>query len=423
MNKKITAIASASVIALATAHAAYWVYQSDKIKASIEVAAGQISKELGRKKSEFFYSSSKVTGYPFSLTVDINQPKFISTGGGEKTEISSADEPLVVVSNLIGSGYKVKLPTKIAVKRVADDVESNYNIEFANGSPQMEAKFAGNLMLGAGNTSSLLSYLGDNLKSFRYSDAGYTIKSAADGEVIASSDSDVINITKSRGKTHSVSTAYDIKLNNISGAALFSKKGSDNPAQTGFWPVSVALDASTIDTKDADGASSSVDFIIRNVDVKAASFGFGAKGNVKADGSDIFPFGDMSVKISNYQKMVDYFHGTVSDAMAGSNIPLFRIKSEKSIDFKKVLYDISSEKSNENKDVLLTLSREAGKSLFIGQKGLMEVVDLLKASAIEGATPPSRQEALSPEDVLPPLAGGIPDDDVINAAPAAGEAN
>lgn len=419
MKKKFTALAGASFVALAAAHAAYWVYQSNNIKSSIEIAAEQISKELGRKNTEFFYTSSEVSGYPFNFTVHINQPKFISTGGGEKIEVSSAAEPLVIISNLIGSGYKIKLPTIIDIKNTIDEQEIAYKVQFSNGAPQIEANFAGNALLSSGEGDNLLSQLNSKLKTFRYSDTGYTVTASEDGAKIASATSSAVHVTKSRGNTNSVSTAYDIKLSNLSGAALFSSNNIGNAATAnpqpgeGLWPVTLVLDASTVDTKDDKGASSSVDFIVRNIDVKAASFGFGIKGNVKADGSDIFPFGDASIKIDSYQNMVDYFQNTVSNALAESSIPLFHIKSEKSINFKKVLYEISSEKSNEDKDILLTLSREPGKSMFIGQKGLMEVVDLLKASALEDTAPKEKKALIITPESEPSSA-------VINAAPAAG---
>src|SRR4051812_17120638 len=101
MNKKI-AIAGVSIIALGAAHTAFWVYQSGKIKFSIEQAAGKISKEIGRKNTEFFYTSSEVSGYPFNFTVRVNQPKFISAGGGQKVEVTSGDEPVIIISNLLG---------------------------------------------------------------------------------------------------------------------------------------------------------------------------------------------------------------------------------------------------------------------------------------------------------------------------------
>lgn len=406
MNKKIL-ITGLSVIVLGSAHAAFWVYQSGKIKSSIEQMAGQISKEIGKKNTEFFFTSSKISGYPFNFTVDINQPKFISTGNGEKLELSSGEEHLIVTTNLVGSNYKIKLPSKVDVKYTVDEKEKNYKLEFANSSPEMEFKFSGNVLFSK-DVADIIPYLSENLKSLRYTDQGYALSSAEDETKIASSDSDSIEITKSKGKSNSISTSYNIKLKNVDNAALYEEddKTKDTITMAGLWPISANLDISSIDVRDDSGKSSSVDFLVRDADITAASFGFGVKGNVKANGEDIFPFGDLSIKVRDYKNMVDYFSGMVSNAFAQSKIPLFHIKSEKSIDFKKVLYEVASEKSNEDKDILLTLTREKGKSLFIGQKGLMEVIDLLKASA--SASPEAPKDASAPQPKL------------MDAAPAAG---
>lgn len=426
MNKKFL-IAGVSLVAIGAAHTAFWVYQSGKIKFAIEQTAGKFSKEIGRKNTELFYTSSDISGYPFNFTVKISQPKFITAGSGEKVEITTGDEPIIIVSNLLGSRYNIKLPPKIDIKQTVEDVEKSYKLEFTNASPQIEAKFSGNVLANINNTEELIPYLSERLKSLRYSDSGSTLTSTEDGKKVASADSQTIQITKSTGNTNSVSTAYNIQLQNMDAAALFSTENTitdtDSQLTAALWPVSVNIDFSSIDSKDENGKSNSVDFIVRDVDVKATSFGMNLKGNVKANGSDIFPFGDLSLKINGYENMVDYFGGVVSEALDKTNLPLFRIKNEKSIDFKKVLYDISSEKSNENKDILLTLSREQNKSLFIGQKGIMEVVDLLKASA--SPTIATTEESLKEGASIQPAAPLSPPPAVITApaldlSPAAG---
>ena len=60
MNKKII-VAGLSVVLLGGLHTSYWIYESGKIKSSIEQAVGQISKEVGRKNAEFTYASSSVS--------------------------------------------------------------------------------------------------------------------------------------------------------------------------------------------------------------------------------------------------------------------------------------------------------------------------------------------------------------------------
>lgn len=408
MNKKIL-ITGVSLIVLVGAHAAFWVYQSGKIKSSIEQMAGQISREVGRKNTEFFFTSSKISGYPFNFTVDINQPKFISSGGGEKLELSSGDEHLIVITNLVGSNYKIKLPSKLDVKSTVDEKEKNYKLEFTNSAPEMEFKFSGNVLFSK-DVTDIMPYLSDNLKSLRYSDKGYVFSYAEDGTKIASSDLDSLEITKTKSKQNTISTSYNVKVKNVDNSELLvaESKTKDSAPLTGFWPISADLNLSSIDVRDESGKSSSVDFIVSDSDITAASFGLGVKGAVKANGEDIFPFGDLSIKIRGYKNMVDYFSGMVSNAFAESKIPLFHIKSEKSIDFKKVLYDVASEKSNEDNDILLTLSREKGKSLFIGQKGLMEVIDLLKASASASAEAPKKDASAQHPKLDAAPAAGLP---------------
>ena len=54
MNKKIV-VTGLSVVLLGTLHASFWIYESGKIKSSIEQAAGKISKEIGRNWKNLIY--------------------------------------------------------------------------------------------------------------------------------------------------------------------------------------------------------------------------------------------------------------------------------------------------------------------------------------------------------------------------------
>lgn len=411
MNKKLL-FAGISVIALGGAHTAFWVSQSSKIQASMEQVVAQIAKEVGKSNSEFTYTAANVSGYPFNFTVTIEQPKFVSVSEGERLELSADQEKLVVTSNLFGSKYKVALPSNLDAKQTVNAQETNYKLQFAGGAPQLELKFSNNVLSSGGSSNAIMSHLNDSLKSFKYSDAGYLLSNSTDGTKIASADLNNVQIIKKKSKPNNISTAYNITIKNADHSALFAqsnKKSEQDSSGDALWPINAKLSIISNDVRDEAGKSSSVDFTVNEADIAAASFGFVMKGDIKANGEDIFPFGNLSVKVNNYQSMVDYFSGTISTALAESKVPLFNIKSEKSIDFKKVLYEVASEKSNEEQDLLLTLSREKGKSLFIGQKGLMEVIDLLKASAAGTLGEEQKQDnVLNPGNKL------------IEAAPAAG---
>ncbi len=422
MNKKIV-IAGLSLGVLAGLHTTFWFYQSGKIKASIEQAASQISKEIGNKNTEFFYTSSNITGFPLNFAVNINQPKFVSAAGGEKLEVSSGDETLVITSNLLGNSYKVKLPAKIDIKHNVDDKESNYKLEFSNEAPVLSLKFSESLLFAEKEVPEFVNYWSERLKSLQYNDSGYLVSNIDGDKKIASSDSSSLNVTRTRDKAK-VYSEYNIKVQNMDNSALWSleeKPAATTPATDaiadtaptvatlGIWPLNANIDFSSSDMRDSSGKTTNVIFAIKQADISSSSFGFDIKGEIKADGDDIFPFGGLNIKITSYQNMVDYFSGIVSKAFAESKIPLFQIKSEKSMNFKKVLSDISTEKSNENNDILLTISREKGKNLFIGQKGLMEVIDLLKNSSNAGTIEDDAGSApVVLEEEVPATDSGLP---------------
>lgn len=424
MNRKLTAVIGVSCATILAAHAAYWIYQSGKIKASMGIAANQISQELGRKNSEFFFGSSSISGYPFKFEVSLNEPKFIRTGGGETMEVSSPSDPLVVTSNLIGNKYSIKIPSTLNIKKTADEHEQNYTVNFQNKNPNISVSLANDFIISKDGDASLPERIRKSLRKLSYSDAGYVITDDDSSQNVGSASSNRVFITRNINKANTYSTSYDLKIADLNGQALFSNnEGTDTDEQTdisenqqeqGLWPVTIALDISSMDSKDKDGKSNSVEFVVRNADVKANSFAVSIKGKVRADGNDIFPYGDMSIKLNNYAQFVDYFQEAASNAMSESRLPLFHIKSEKTVDFKNVLYSISSEKSNEDKDILLTLSREQGKSLFIGQKGIMEVIDLLKASAVDS---PIQQKSTNVTEQKT-----NPSNSVVETAPAAGTA-
>jgi|GEM_PF-5195842 len=381
MKKKILAVVVLAGLVIGS-HAAFWIYESGKIKTSIEQLAGRISKEIGKKNTELLFSKSELSGYPFHFAVKLSQPKITSTGGGEKLELFSADEQLIITTNLTGGHYKVQLPSHIDIKQTVNEKEQSYKLEFTNTRPQIDLKLGGNI-LTVGENIDIMQYINDNMKETSYIDSGYVLSNVDGGAKISSSGGDFVKIVQSKNMQNNIETAYNIKVDNLDAAQFFvdGNKTVDQQAASGLWPIIASVDLSSIDMRDEGGRSKSIDFVVRGVDLSAASFGVRINGDIKANGEDIFPFGNLSIKLSNYQNLVDYFSGMVRHALAETKIPFFNIQSDKSIDFKKVMSEVASEKSNEDKDILLELRREKGKSLFIGQKGLMEVIDLLKSSA------------------------------------------
>lgn len=429
MNKKVI-VAGLSVVAFGAVHATFWSYQSGKIKESIGQLTTQVAKGFGGKDAEFIYSNSSVSGYPLSFKVTINEPKYTSLNDGKKVEISSGEQPLVIVSNLTGSSYKIKVPVKIDIKKTISEKEKAYTLEFNKESPSLEVRFAGNVTTGANDASEIIQYLGDKIKSLHYSDSGYIVSNAEDGSRLALADLNEIRALRTIGKDGSVTYKYNIKTENMDNSVLFASE--DKPveianSQIKFWPVNTNFEFSSVDMRDSTGKSTSVSFNLKDINVSSPSFGVGLSGDIQANGEDIFPFGDVSIKINGYQNLVDYFGGIVNQALADSKIPLFHISAGKDINFKKVLLDVASEKSNEDKDITIKLQREQGKNLFVGQKGLMEVVDMLKSSSEageevkkEGASIlPSQQKApQQPVAVdVAPAAGGAPAPSASEAAP------
>jgi hypothetical protein len=380
-NKKILAVTALAGVVIAS-HAAFWIYESAKIKTSIEQLAGRISKEIGKKNTELLFAKSEISGYPLHFVVKLSQPRITSTSGGEKLELSSLEEKLLISTNLIGTNYKVILPANIDIKKTINEQERAFKLEFVGAGPNIDLKLAGNV-LSIGENVDVMQYINENIKEVSYADAGYSLVNNDGGAKISSSGGSVLKITQNKNAKNNIETAYNIKLDKLDAAAFFADSEKLELAGNAgaLWPLNASVDLLSVEERDDSGKSKSVDFLVNGFDVTAATFGVGAKGEIKANGEDIFPFGNLSLKLTNYQGLVDYFSGIVKHALAETKIPFFNIQSDKSIEFKKLLLEVASEKSNGDKDILVNLTREKGKSLFIGQKGLMEVIDMLKAGA------------------------------------------
>lgn len=414
MNKKAIAI-GLSVVAFGVAHAAFWVYQSGKIKESIGQLTTQIAKGAGGNDSEFFYSSSSVSGYPLSFKVSVHEPKYTGLYKGRKVEVSSAEQPLVIASNLIGSAFKIQLPTKINIKAFDASAEKLYALEFNKESPDLEVRFSGNIASGVKDVSGVIPYLGEKMKSVHYADSGYVVTSG-DGAKIAIADLNEVYAVKNISKDGSIVYKYNVKLQNVDNSALFEeeeRKLQGGAVQMKVWPLNANIEFITTEARDSEGRSQSVDMDLKDVSVSNPSFGLALSGTFKANAEDVFPFGDINLKLTNYANVVDYFGSMLIYAFAESKIPLLQLNAGKQVNFKKVLFEIASEKSNEDKDILIKFQREQGKNLFIGQKGLMEVVDMIKTSASEHSAEEIRKDGAS---VLPNQATQKP----VDVAPAAG---
>lgn len=390
MRKYITNIAGVAV-SLTVIYSVGWFYQANRIRTLTEELITDVSESVGAQRSEFFYSRSEVKGFPFRYDVNIYDPRFISYNTSDPIEISSADR-LTVSTSTLGGSFRATFPEKINVSIKKETGALPYIISF-NEAPVLDIKIHQEEIIpwvfkrfseqGTDNLSA-------TFKSLKYSDEGYVVVDGTTGEALASTKRVFIQLNTedyTEGATVS-ELVFNIKN------AQFDKLYHLDNGQRGLGNVNVSADISFIGPALLENISTSESNIrIRGIEFSSDHFGFNINGAVSTAKDDLFPFGDVRLKLTNFANLIDYKIAFINQKMSGLALPFFKIKTSQAGALKLFAEKIATEEHNDGKDLLMTFNRKQGESFFIGDKSLAQVMLLFRESFQQAA----EQEETKPD--------------------------
>ena len=371
------------VVIFAGLYSGVWFYNANAVKLHTEQAILTLTKDLGGKKSDFIFSDTQISGFPLNYKVQINKPRFILNDQDISVDMSS-DEPLIVESDILASSYTATLPQDIIVKN-GESLEENYTIRYnGNASINITSDAKGLLQ----KIKSALSSGGDEnfyqVKNAKYIDKGYSYINPINQEIIASSEGQIIEIDLiGRGE-------YNLKANIADQYFKSFNEISDNGKKIG----NLNIDADIIYKEDLGDKLN-----FNKLVISSDNFSIDVKGHAAGSNIEAFPYGNLEIKVSNYEDFIDFQATVLNDIVKKSGLPVFNLKDKQISRFKDFLGKVATETNNDGQDIVISLKREEGQAINIGKYSFIEAVHLYNGGTIETVTTPASKEFVT-EDII-----------------------
>jgi len=354
--KKYLRIGAALIFVFAILYSVFWFYQSKQVRGIVDHALAKGAIRLGGVNSSFEYSDMKVQGFPLSFDVTIDNPKLNLRDKRLSLEVAS-QEPLLISSDVIGYKLKVVFPPTVNSTAINSDDVAPIKISWAN-PPVLVVKTSG-LLFRAPKKD--VPY-----ESIHYSDSGYSVYKEGEEGVFASSGGTSYNVIREDGFDVIAFSNSNLKIDNL-------------------MPFASDLDLGSVDVsgnikQKVSSDASMYEFVVDNFNFSSEIFSIDVMGRWKSAGAKQQPLGDLKVRLSNYENMVDYTSDAVNYAVENSAFPIFRVKSQQKDGFKSFLYSLATEKYNEGSDLMLVITSDDKSGIKVGQYNFFEVMGLFRES-------------------------------------------
>jgi hypothetical protein len=331
-----------------------------------------ITKKLGGSKSDFVYESAKISGFPLGYKVQINKPRFILNDENISMKFSS-NESLIIESDILGTKYLAKLPQNIDVKNIdvktGEALENSFIIKYTEPATINLKASSGNFyanIFGQEKTSDSANKL--NLSDFSYKDTGYKYINASTQDVIYSADESVFTFALLEDDSYNFTANVKNQFLKALDKKLYKEKNIGK----------LNLEADII-YNETSGDKLAFNKFILTSDI----FSLDLQGNAVNSNIEAFPYGDLKIKIGNYEDFVEFQAMLINQVAEKSPFPFLKIKQEQIKSFKDFLKKVATEKSNNDKDIVITLKREEGQSVNIGKFSFIEAVHLYKGDSAD----------------------------------------
>lgn len=385
MLRKI-AIGIACVFVLAVAgYTSCWFYAAHKIQKGVEVVLYQLSEDMRLKESDFFYSDIGVSGFPLAFVVDLYEPRFVGKYKDTSFEVFSSDA-ISFGSNVKGDFFVVTTP-----KQLQYLVHDQPNLPFVLRYKRLP-EITVEVIQQENIPWTLKAFLGDfedvnfDFVKFRYHDEGFVITEKRQEEVLIRADEIFISLDSLRNGGGKKESNFIVDMSGFNNDAYNKRKeftqnlgDVELAADIGF----VALPSETEDEK-----LEAVNVNIRELKMDTGVFGLDLRGRVDTSLKDPFPFGELFLKMRQYQGFVEYQGELINHMAAQTAFSFVKMDDFYKKAFKRFMRDIAVKEDKEQEELHFAFKRQTRDDLFIGEKKLPEVMRLFRRRFTKPAPPP-----------------------------------
>ena len=241
--------------------------------------------------NDYQYESIKISGFPFSKNITINNLAFSGGNMQFATQNKIFVKQIKISSFILSGNLDIKLKD-ISVLNSSDN--STYTFTY-NQDPIFNIGF----------------YSNGKIKNVKYVDYGYKIVDS-NNNVIYTSDKNEINITS---LTNADRIDYSIigSLQNMKDLSVQSTKNEINIDENkNLYSINFDISSSIIDSN-KDTESSIIQ--VNSFDVSDGDMGISATGEIVKDISDPYSYGDLKIVLTNYPKLLATYKKNTEDVL------------------------------------------------------------------------------------------------------------
>lgn len=241
--------------------------------------------------NDYQYESIKISGFPFSKNITINNLAFSGGNLQFATQNQIFVKQIKISSFILSGNLDIKLKD-ISVLNSSDN--STYTFTY-NQDPIFNIGF----------------YSNGKIKNVKYVDYGYKIVDS-NNNVIYTSDKNEINITS---LTNADRIDYSIigSLQNMKDLSVQSTKNEISIDENkNLYSINFDISSSIIDSN-KDTESSIIQ--VNSFDVSDGDMGISATGEIVKDISDPYSYGNLKIVLTNYPKLLATYKKNTEDVL------------------------------------------------------------------------------------------------------------
>lgn len=241
--------------------------------------------------NDYQYESIKISGFPFSKNITINNLAFSGGNMQFATQNQIFVKQIKISSFILSGNLDIKLKD-ISVLNSSDN--STYTFTY-NQDPIFNIGF----------------YSNGKIKNVKYVDYGYKIVDS-NNNVIYTSDKNEINITS---LTNADRIDYSIigSLQNMKDLSVQSTKNEISIDENkNLYSINFDISSSIIDSN-KDTESSIIQ--VNSFDVSDGNMGISATGEIVKDISDPYSYGNLKIVLTNYPKLLATYKKNTEDVL------------------------------------------------------------------------------------------------------------
>lgn len=356
----------AAITAVAAFYSAGWHYRAYQLNNHISGFIKEIAESYGSQEANFSFSSSIVLGFPFRYHFHISNPRFTDRIAEKDIVLTSSDD-FIIKTNSFGGNFEVTFPEKINLTSSHLDNQQALRIHF-NHSPYIQMRLEKDSIPWLTSTPREPSS-----RHITYSDEGFIVVDAVSGEPIANTKKTLIQIQNKAYATASDLTNIVIRIKNVELDKLLSL--TDTKLSLGKVNLSTELTMITPSSLSEIKIRES-NLQIKGLDFSSQDFAFNLNGNITTSHNDIFPFGKLHIKLSDYKPLVDYLAAAINHKTNIAPLPMKTVSYQKKEGIKNFLAHIATHHHNDGTSIELYINRPQNGTLHIGNKGLTELIRL-----------------------------------------------